>query len=156
MQPRRDGHSLNLILAVSPIMGVVGFLTFPGAMNNHIFYCFLLLLVLPALSDGTPKFLMVDNHRAHRMVHVKDLVTSNGHDYQFRPTHSPDFSPVELCFAEIKSFLKSNEAFITPSTMVEWVTEAVNSLTAANIKKYCAHSHYLVSGETFKPYDGSQ
>ena len=155
-QPRRDGCSLNLVLAVSPILGVVAFLIFPGAMNNHVFYCFLRLLVLPALSDGNAKFIMVDNHTAHRMVHVRDLVTSRGHVYQFRPTHSPDFSPVELCFAQIKAFLKTNEAFITPTTLVEWVTSAVNSLTVTNIQKYCAHSHDLVTGQPYKPYTGWQ
>ena len=155
-QPHREGTSLNLILAVSPILGVVAYLLFPGTMNNNIFFCFLRLLLLPALSNGTPKFIMVDNHRAHRMVHIRNLVTDSGHVYQFRPTHSPDFSPVELCFADIKAFIKTNEALITPGTLVEWVTHAVNNLKTSNIKKYCAHSHYMVSGEPFKPYNGWQ
>ena len=137
-------------------MGVVAFMVFPGTMNNHVFYSFLRLLVLPALSSGSPKFIMVDNHRAHRMNHVRNLVTGRGHVYQFRPTHSPDFAPVELCFAEIKAFLKSHEDFITPTTLVEWVTYAVNMLSPGNVRKYFAHSHYMVSGEPFKPYMGSQ
>ena len=76
--------------------------------------------------------------------------------HQFRPTHSPDFSPVELCFADIKAFIKTNAALITPTTLVEWVTHAVNNLKASNIRKYCAHSHYLVTGEDYKPYNGWQ
>ena len=125
-------------------------------MNNHVFYSFLRLLVLPALTALSPKFVMVDNHRSHRMVHVRNLVTSQGHVYQFRPTHSPDFAPVELCFAEIKAFIKSHEDFINPNNLVEWVTFAVNQLTPARVRKYFAHSHYLVTGETYKPYMGEQ
>ena len=128
---------------------------FHGTMNNHLFYLFLRLLLLPALV-GSPRLIMVDNHRAHRMNHVRNLVTGQGHVYQFRPTHSPDFAPVELCFAEIKAFLKSHEHFITPSTLVEWVTYAVNQLTPEKVRKYFAHSHYLVSGEPYKPYMGWQ
>ena len=137
-------------------MGVVAFMVFPGTMNNHVFYSFLRLLVLPALAGGSAKFLMVDNHRAHRMIHVRNLVTSQGHVYQFRPTHSPDFAPVELCFAQIKSFIKTHEAYINPTNLVEWVTYAVNELTQENVRKYFAHSHYLVTGESYSPYMGSQ
>ena len=142
-------------LAVSPSLGVVAYLLYPGTLNNHLFYLYLRLLVSPALS-GTPRFVMVDNHSVHRMTHIRDLVTDSGHVYQFRPTHSPDFSPVELCFAEIKAYIKTNEMHITPNTLVEWVTGAINNLSIDNIKKYCAHSHYYVSGETFKPYNGWQ
>ena len=154
-QSSREGVSLNVVLAVSPTLGVVAFMVYPGTMNNHVFYSFLRLLVLPALS-GSPKFVMVDNHRAHRMNHIRNLVTGQGHVYQFRPTHSPDFAPVELCFADIKAFIKTHEQLITPSTLVEWVTYAINELTAAKVRKYFAHSHYLVTGETFKPYMGAQ
>jgi transposase len=145
-----------LLLAVSPVLGVVAYLIFPGSMNNNVFFMFLRELVLPALAQGSAKFIMLDNHAAHKKEYIKDYVHAKGHLYQYRPTHSPDFSPVELCFAEIKAFLKTNEAFITPSTIVEWVTHAVASLTTTNIKKYCAHSHYLVTGEDYKPYLGWQ
>ena len=147
---------MNIVLAVSPLMGVVAFMIYPGTMNNHVFYCFLRLLVLPALAAGSPKFIMVDNHSAHKVPHVRNLVTDNGHVYQFRPTHSPDFSPVELCFAQLKAFLKSNELHVTASNLVEWATLAVNSITVDQIKKYYAHSHYLVTGEPYKPYTGWQ
>jgi transposase len=156
LQSSREGVSLNIVLAVSPTLGVVAFMVYPGTMNNHVFYSFLRLLVLPALSAGSPKFVMVDNHRAHRMNHIRNLVTGQGHVYQFRPTHSPDFAPVELCFAQIKAFIKTHEHLITPSTLVEWVTYAINKLTAAEVRKYFAHSHYLVTGETYKPYLGGQ
>ena len=99
---------------------------------------------------------MVDNHRAHTMAHIRELVASQGHKYQFRPTHSPDFAPVELCFAQIKAFIKTNEACVTPSTLVEWITQAVNEITISTIRKYWAHCHYLVTGELFQPYMGSQ
>ena len=141
---------------MSPTIGVVAFMIFPGTMNNHLFYSFLRLLVLPGIAVGGPKFLMVDNHRAHRMNHVRNLVTGQDHVYQFRPTHSPDFAPIELCFAQIKAFLKAHGQFVTPDTLVEWVHYAVNSLTAENVRKCFAHSHYLVSGEKYTPYLGSQ
>ena len=147
---------MNVVLAVSPLWGLVAFMVFPGTMNNHVFYSFLRLLVLPALTPTSPKFIMVDNHSSHRMNHVRNLVTSQGHVYQFRPTHSPDFAPVELCFAQIKAFIKTHEDFVTPNNLVEWVTYAVNQLTPATVRKFFAHSHYLVTGETYKPYMGGQ
>ena len=155
-QPDQYGKSLNLVLAVSPIMGVVAFMVYPGRMNHNVFYLFLRLLVLPALTQGTAKFLMVDNHKSHKKHYIKRLVNDHGHVYQYRPTHSPDFSPVELCFAEIKAVIKQNEALITPTALVEWVTHAVNNVTAHNIRKYFARSYYLVSGEPYRPYMGEQ
>ena len=156
LQPKRDGVSLNVVLAVSPVMGVVAFLIYPCTMNHHVFYCFLRLLVLPALASGSRKFIMVDNHSSHKMPHIRNLVTDNGHVYQFRPTHSPDFAPVELCFAQIKSFMKANENHVRSANLVEWATLAVNSISTDQIKRYYAHSHYLVTGEPFKPYTGWQ
>ena len=89
-------------------MGVVAYMVYPGRMNHNVFYLFLRLLVLPALTQGTAKFLMVDNHKSHKKQYIKRLVNDHGHVYQYRPTHSPDFSPVELCFAEIKAVVKQN------------------------------------------------
>jgi transposase len=154
--PDRFGNSLNVVLAVSPTMGVVAYMVYPGRMNHNVFYLFLRLLVLPALAQGTAKFLMVDNHKSHKKQYIKQFVNTQGHVYQFRPTHSPDFSPVELCFADIKAFVKQNEALITPSTLVEWVTYAVNQVSADKVKKYCARSYYLVTGEPYRPYMGDQ
>ena len=125
-------------------------------MNNNVFFVFIRELVLPALAQGTAKFIMLDNHAAHKKPYIKDYVHAKGHLYQYRPTHSPDFSPVELCFAEIKSFLKTNELLITLSSLVEWVTYAVNNITPEHVRKYAAESHYLVTGEHFKPYTGTQ
>ena len=99
---------------------------------------------------------MVDNHKSHKKQYIKQFVNAQGHVYQFRPTHSPDFSPVELCFADVKAFLKQNEALITPSTLVEWVTYAVNQVSADKVKKYFARSYYLVTGEPYRPYMGDQ
>ena len=137
-------------------MGVVAYMVYPGRMNHNVFYLFLRLLVLPALTQGTAKFLMVDNHKSHKKQYIKRLVNDHGHVYQYRPTHSPDFSPVELCFAEIKAVVKQNEALITPTTLVEWVTHAVNNVTAHNVRKYFARSYYLVTGEPYHPYMGEQ
>jgi hypothetical protein len=120
----------------------------------------LLLLLTPTLAACSrfrdPKFIMVDNHSSHKMPHIRNLVTDNGHVYQFRATHSPDFAPVELCFAQIKSFMKANEVQVRSTNLVEWATLAVNSITTDQIKRYYAHSHYLVTGEPFKPYTGWQ
>ena len=137
-------------------MGVVAYMVYPGSMNNHVFYLFLRLLVLPSLASGSAKFIMVDNHKAHTKTYIKQFVNSNGHVYQYRPTHSPDFSPVEFCFAEVKAFIKRHEADITPSTLVEWVTLAVNQISAEHVRKYAADCHYFVTGEVFKPYTGTQ
>ena len=144
------------MLAVSPSLGVVAYMVYPGRMNNNVFFLFLRLLVLPALASGTAKFIMVDNHRSHTKAYIKNYVNRKGHVYQFRPTHSPDFSPVELCFAEIKGFIKRHEHLITPSTILEWVTYAINQLNVEHIKRYTAESHYYVTGEHYKPYTGTQ
>jgi transposase len=36
LQPAREGVSLNIVLAVPPILGVVAFMVYPGVMNNQI------------------------------------------------------------------------------------------------------------------------
>ncbi|WP_442948741.1 transposase [Nostoc sp.] len=41
---------------------------------------------------------------------VRDAIESVGAKVKFLPPYSPDLSPIELCWSELKQFLRSSEA----------------------------------------------
>ena len=148
---------MNLLLAVSPTLGVVAYLVYPGSMNGDMFALFLHVLVLPALRHtARPHFLMLDNLRAHQRTDISQMVFNAGHWLQFRPTHSPDFSPVESCFHQVKSFLRRHEPVCRTGNLVQWSGLAVKHIVREDIEAYFAHCGYSVSGRAYRPYTGAQ
>ena len=74
-----------------------------------------------------------------------------------RPTHSPDFAPVEWCFGEMDSFLRAREGTLTPETFMKSVGDAAASISVDHIRSYFQAAHYFVPGLDHKMYvDGSQ
>ena len=100
-QPPTSGSAWNVILAISAQRGVVAYWVFEGTTNKAVFQVLLTCMLFPALADGGPKVIMWDNLSSHLTRRVRDSVSSAGHSCISRPTHSPDFAPVENCFGEM-------------------------------------------------------
>ena len=152
----RHASSLNIVLAISPVLGVVAYMIYPGSMNRHIFYLFLRCLAIPSLRGHGPKFIMMDNLSSHVQQHVFNAALDAGHTLAFRPTHSPDFSPVEYCFHEIKAYVRRKEPMCRTATLLQWTAGGVNMLTPRKISSFFSHCGYYVPGHDFRPYFGSQ
>ena len=147
---------MNLVLAVSPSIGVAAYWAFVGSMNESVFSIFLAFFVFPALVDSGPKYLMWDNLSSHLTATVRGVVAQSGHRSIFRPTHSPDFAPVEFCFSEIDNILRGQEGNHDPESFAVGVGNAASMLSKDHIRAYFARCHYYIPELPFRPYEGQQ
>lgn len=60
--------------------------------------------MLPALSPGF--ILIMDNATFHKSEATKQLIEEAGCQLKFLPPYSPDFNPIEKCWANLKNKIK--------------------------------------------------
>ena len=155
-QPPTSGKAWNVILAISGGTGVVAYWIFEGTTNEAVFQIFLSCMLFPALADGGSKVIMWDNLSSHLTKSVRENVLSAGHMCISRPTHSPDFAPVENCFGEMDQKLRAQEGSLNISTFPASIANVAASITLANIRSYFGHCYYRVPEIPFKRYNGEQ
>ena len=95
---------------------------------------------------------MYDNLGAHNTARVEALISSAGHTALQRPTHSPDFAPVECAFSNLEMFLERNDHEITAINLHPYIGMWADTLSAEVMQGYFSHCHYFVPGRTYKPY----
>ena len=100
--------------------------------------------------------LMWVNLSSHLTKRVREAVASAGHTCISRPTHSPDFDPVENCFGEIDGKLRGMEGSLTLDSFPSSLGEAAAAISVSNIRGYFAHFHYFVPELAYKVYNGEQ
>lgn len=60
---------------------------------------------------------MAGNLPAHHVEGVDDRIAATGAELWYLPPSSPDFNPIELCFAKLKAILPPRAANGYPSSM---------------------------------------
>ena len=145
-----------MILAISPRDGVLAYWIFEGTTNEAVFQLFLSCMLLPALADLGRRVIMWDNLSSHLTTRVRESVHAAGHTCINRPTHSPDFAPVENCFGEMDSKLRAQEGALTLANFPAHIGEVAASISVANIRAYFGHCYYYVPELPYKPYQGEQ
>ena len=125
-------------------------------MNGDVFLLFLESIVFPSLATRGPRVFMWDNLSSHLTAQIRGQVSARGHSMLSRPSHSPDFAPVEWCFGEMDAWLRQREGVHSVETYAEAVGDAAAALGRPNIRSYFAKAHYFVPELAFKPYDGEQ
>ena len=156
LQPAKSGSAWNVILAISPRSGVLAYWIFEGTTNEAVFQLFLSCMLFPALAELGKKVIMWDNLSSHLTTRVRQSVEAAGHISISRPTHSPDFAPIENCFGEMDSKLRALEGTLTLANFPTHIGEVAASISVANIRSYFGHCHYFVPELPFKPYQGEQ
>ena len=74
-----------------------------GPMDGDCFLAYLDQVLVPTLRPGD--VVIADNLGAHRGADLRGLIEAAGATFRFLPPYSPDFNPVELCFAKLKAIL---------------------------------------------------
>lgn len=79
---------------------------------------------------------VMDNASIH---HVSAVVNTLQHAGVLVPPYSPDYNPIEMAFAKVKSVLKANER--------EWEdldieTAGLNTITTEDCQKWITHCGY--------------
>lgn len=126
---RRRGKSYSLIADLS-VHGVQAPFIVDGGVNTNAFLFYVEEILLPTLGPG--QIVVMDNCSAHNQAELEDIFEEHDIQLWFLPTYSPDLSPIELAFNNIKNSLKDASAQCR-KTLLSAVMQAINAISLADI-----------------------
>lgn len=136
--PRNHGENVTCLAAVSAA-GITAPLVFEGALDGPIFAQWVRECLLPALRPG--QTIVLDNLSVHKNAAARTAIEAAGCTLCFLPAYSPDFNPIELLFAQLKTALRGAAAR-TFEALVDAIGIALNQLTRADIQACFRHCGY--------------
>src|ERR1035437_2642961 len=101
---RRAGHwhTLTLLGAITSD-GLLATMTIESPTDSDVFLAYLEQVLCPRLRLG--QVVVMDNLSAHKHPAVRQLIEQAGAELLYLPPYSPDFNPIEPCWAKIKECL---------------------------------------------------
>lgn len=114
-------------------------LVFDGTLNKYIFAEYIRTSLKPSLSSED--VLLLDNSSVHTSKLVLDTLKECGINYLFLPSYSPDFNPIELLWALMKSILRKLKAR-THDKLEDAIKIALDSVTVEFIANWFKHCGY--------------
>src|SRR5271163_2641365 len=92
--------------------GVAAPMVLDGPMNGEAFLAYVEQALVPELRQG--EIVIMDNLPAHKVHGVRQAIEAAGASLRYLPPYSPDFNPIEMAFAELKSLLRAAAARTIP------------------------------------------
>lgn len=100
--------------------------------------------LLPFNARNPRSVVILDNAAIHHTQEAVDAIHATGAMVIFLPPYSPDFMPLEELFAQVKNWIRENDAAWQfcqdPELMVE---EAFLHVTDEEVKNYIHHAEYF-------------
>jgi len=138
--PRNHGPNVTLLAALGPD-GIGPAMVLEGAVDGDAFAAYARGFLAPALRPG--QVVVRGNLSAHKDERVRAAVEGAGGRLLFLPAYSPDLNPIELAFAKIKSHLRRDAARERQAREAA-IREAIDAVTAADARAFCAHCGFPV------------
>jgi transposase len=138
--PAGRWRTLTLLGAVS-ISGGVATMTIEAPTDGDVFLAYLEHVLCPHLRPT--HCVVMDNLAAHKVQGVRELVEATGARLLYLPPYSPDFNPIEKCWAQLKQYLRGAKAR-SVSALEPAIASALSHLTADQATAYFRHSGYAL------------
>lgn len=134
------GHwsTLTLLGAMSR-KGILASMTVDSPTDGDVFLAYLDQVLCPALRPG--QVVVMDNLSAHKVEGVRQRIEAVGAELLYLPPYSPDFNPIEPCWAKVKQSLRSAKARIL-EVLQDAVAQALTCITPQNASAWFAHCGY--------------
>ena len=134
------GHWRTLsILGAIRSSGWVAAMSIEAATDSEIFLTYLERVLAPQLQPGD--VVVMDNLAAHKVAGVREQIESRGAELLYLPPYSPDFNPIEQCWAQIKQHLRAAQAR-TLSALEQGLTDALATVAPHNVQACFRHCGY--------------
>ena len=122
--------------------GMLAAMSVEGATSGAVFHAYLEQVLLPALRERKPDAVLVmDNLGAHKTPEVRELLDGSGFPYRYLPSYSPDLSPIEPAWAQVKAELR-RVAARDMDALQRALGPALDRVSAANAGAYFRHCGY--------------
>jgi len=110
-----------------------------GGVDRLTFETYLEQVLAPTLQAG--QVVLVDNLSAHTSPRAVAIVAGCGCRLRYLPPYSPDYSPIELAFAQIKADLR-RAAARTADALEDAIATALQQISAADARAFFQHCGY--------------
>ena len=77
---------------------------YSGYTNTELFVYWVAEHLCPNLKKG--QYVIMDNVSFHKSIKVKEAIDRAGCTLIYLPAYSPDFNPIEHCWANLKNYLR--------------------------------------------------
>lgn len=137
-RPHQRGKNMTIISAMN-YQGVFASMTIEGYIDGDVFLAYIEHILLPELSPG--QVVVLDNLSCHKVKGVVSKIESVGAKVLYLPPYSPEFSPIELCWSKVKSFLRFVKApdFETLETAIRFALKDISPSDALGWFKHCGY-----------------
>jgi transposase len=136
--PRNTPITTTTIAAMTA-EGMGPALVLTGAVDQVSFASYLEQVLAATLRPG--QVVLVDNLSAHKSARAQEIIAGCGCSLKYLPPYSPDYSPIELAFAKIKSELRGAAAR-TREGLEAAIALALAHITAADAQAFFLHCGY--------------
>ena len=136
--PAGRWRTLTVLGAVG-ISGWIATMTIEAPTDGDVFLAYLEHVLCPQLLPG--QIVVMDNLGAHKVAGVAELIRQTGASLLYLPPYSPDFNPIEKCWAQIKQRLRALKARSLPA-LQDALADALSTLTPENAVACFRHCGY--------------
>jgi transposase len=129
----------STFIAALRVHGLTAPGVFDGPMDGESFFAYVDQILVPTLHAGD--IVVADNLPAHRVDGIDDRIAAAGAELWYLPPYSPDFNPIELCFAKLKAILRAARCRST-ETLWPLLGDCLTRFSAAECRNYFRHCGY--------------
>ncbi len=122
--------------------GVQATMLIEGSVDTLVFNAYCEQLLRPTLKVGD--VIVLDNLGAHRASQIERITKECGARVLWLPPYSPDFSPIELMWSKVKTYLRRVKAR-TQDELEKAITAALETVTVSDCLNWFRHCGYQVT-----------
>jgi transposase len=130
------------LLGALGLDGPVAMMSIEAATSTPVFLAFLDHVLLPELACRPGVTVVMDNLAPHKAEAVRARIEGAGLKLRFLPRYSPDLSPIEPCWAKIKTLLRAKEARSVEALDRE-LPAVLNAVSAQDARGWFRHCGYM-------------
>lgn len=141
--PRNYGTSTSMI-ATMGVAGTEAAMTIEGSVETVVFNAYCEQVLQPTLKAGD--VIVLDNLGAHRASRIEEIAAACGARVVWLPPYSPDFSPIELMWSKVKTYLRRAKAR-TQKESEKAIALALKTVTKSDCLNWFGHCGYQVTSK---------
>jgi transposase len=138
--PQNDGENMTLRGSLG-VEGVQAVMTVNGATEADVFRTDVKQVLGPTLSPGD--MVVLDHRSAHQATGVQQALARRGGRWRYLPPYSPDLSPMERCWSQLKTALRAAKAR-TRETLETAIRKALETVTVTDAWNWFRHCRYAL------------
>ncbi|GAC1406549.1 MAG: hypothetical protein NVSMB56_20360 [Pyrinomonadaceae bacterium] len=140
-EPKNYRQSTSIISLLG-LAGVEAPMLIEGAVDTLVFDAFCEKFLRPCIKIGA--IVVLDNLGAHKASRIESIVRECGAKVIWLPPYSPDYSPIELMWSKLKSYVRKVKAR-TNEEIDRAVAQGLNLMTASDCRGWYKHCGYQVA-----------